>query len=85
MADLPPFDMRRLAPLCLAEHGDTCWLCGKPGATEADHVYPRASRGDDVSNLRPAHHGCRMGRIRRQHKSTAWLLPPTYSVVSRQW
>lgn len=36
-----------------AIHGDTCHLCGLPGADTVDHVVP----GDDhsLANLRPAH------------------------------
>ena len=36
-----------------------CWRCGKPGATTADHIIPRALGGsDELSNLRPAHARC---------------------------
>jgi hypothetical protein len=43
----------------LAEHGDTCHLCGHPGADSADHLQTRQARPDlmyVVANGRPAHH-----------------------------
>ncbi|MFL0579168.1 HNH endonuclease [Dietzia sp. 179-F 9C3 NHS] len=49
--------------LTLATHGDTCHLCGAPGATTADHVVPRALGGPDtLDNLRPAHAACNSSR-----------------------
>jgi hypothetical protein len=43
-----------------AIHGDVCWVCSHPGATQADHVIPMRPGGDpaaylDLDNLRPAH------------------------------
>lgn len=43
---------------CLQKHGDTCWLCGHPGATSLDHVHPVRDRPDlewNPDNHRPAH------------------------------
>lgn len=36
----------------------TCWICGHPGATQADHVIPVTERPElarELSNLRAAH------------------------------
>lgn len=54
---------RRLVLACLSTHGTTCHLCGRPGATTADHLIPRAKGGADVlANLRPAHSSCNSRR-----------------------
>ncbi|SDU50589.1 HNH endonuclease [Gordonia westfalica] len=54
---------RRLTALCLATYGDTCHLCGRPGATTADHLIPRSvSYDDSLANLRPAHQRCNSAR-----------------------
>lgn len=48
----------------LTRYGRTCHLCGKDGATTADHVVPR-SRGGlvyAVENGRPAHKVCNSRR-----------------------
>lgn len=41
-----------------------CWLCGRPGATTADHVVPLAMGGHpyDEANLRAAHRSCNSRR-----------------------
>lgn len=41
----------------LAEYGDICIICGRPGSNSADHVIPRAEGGAvyDLANLGPAH------------------------------
>ena len=41
-----------------------CWLCGRPGATTADHVVPLALGGHpyDEANLRAAHRSCNSRR-----------------------
>ncbi|QBZ73195.1 HNH endonuclease [Gordonia phage EricDab] len=50
---------RRMVALTLATFGTTCHLCGRPGATSADHLIPRSKGGLHVlSNLRPAHPSC---------------------------
>ncbi|WP_268746906.1 HNH endonuclease [Tomitella biformata] len=55
-----------------------CHLCGKPGATTADHVQPRSlGGGDGLDNLRPAHKACNSSRGNRPAVSAA---PP-----SRDW
>lgn len=53
--------------LTLAEYGTTCWLCGLPGATSADHVIPRSKGGAvyDLANLGPAHKRCNESRGNR--------------------
>lgn len=54
---------QRLTKLTLAVYGTTCHLCGKPGATTADHVVPRHNGGSDsIHNLRPAHSRCNSSR-----------------------
>lgn len=46
----------RMSKLVFATYGDTCWLCGHPGADTVDHVLPRHHGGThDLANLRPAH------------------------------
>ena len=40
---------------------DICWLCGKPGADEVDHILPLSQFPElahDLGNLRPAHKSC---------------------------
>lgn len=52
-----------LSRLVFARHGDTCWLCGLPGADTCDHMQSRALGGDDsLLNMRPAHQFCNSGR-----------------------
>lgn len=54
---------QKLAQLCLATYGDRCHLCGRRGATTADHVVPRSLGGaDELENLRPAHSSCNYSR-----------------------
>ncbi|MCG7231006.1 HNH endonuclease [Corynebacterium propinquum] len=53
----------RLRLLVIETYGDRCHLCGKRGATSADHVIPRSKGGDDsLDNLRPAHTSCNYAR-----------------------
>jgi hypothetical protein len=47
------YDINRV--ICLA-NSDRCWLCGHPGADQADHAIPVSMGGTSaLSNLRPAH------------------------------
>lgn len=47
----------------IAVYGDTCHLCGRPGATTRDHIIPYSHGGtDDLANLRPAHRSCNSRR-----------------------
>lgn len=47
----------------LEAYGDTCHLCGKPGAKSMDHVIPRSQGGKySLSNLRPSHAVCNQDR-----------------------
>lgn len=42
-----------------------CHLCGRPGATEVDHLIPASVAPDlryDPANLRPAHQSCNRRR-----------------------
>lgn len=58
---------QQFVALTLATYGDTCWLCGLPGADTADHVVPRSKGGAvyDVLNLAPAHRRCNEARGNR--------------------
>lgn len=74
--------------MVLAEYGDACHLCGRPGATTADHLTPRSQWGDDsLANTRPAHGRC--NRKRGTLPLEQWfelypITPPTYT-PSRDW
>jgi hypothetical protein len=61
-ADLPCWHgtyARTRTRATLTLRGRTCWLCGEPGATTADHRVPRSRGGDDeLTNLMPAHRAC---------------------------
>lgn len=40
-----------------------CWICGKDGASTADHLTARSRGGTDaLENLRPAHLACNAAR-----------------------
>ncbi|WP_375544243.1 HNH endonuclease [Pseudoclavibacter albus] len=60
-------EAQRYTALTLAHYGTTCWLCGLPGATTADHVIPRSRGGAvyDLANLAPAHKRCNESRGNR--------------------
>lgn len=52
-----------LTRLTVATYGTRCHLCGRDGATTADHVVPRSLGGtDELTNLRPAHSSCNYKR-----------------------
>ena len=54
---------RALTQATLARFGTVCHLCGREGATTADHIVPRSMGGDDaLDNLRPAHNRCNASR-----------------------
>lgn len=54
---------QELTAATLAAHGTVCHLCGRDGATTADHVLPRSAGGaDTLGNLRPAHASCNYAR-----------------------
>ncbi|PAJ70929.1 MULTISPECIES: HNH endonuclease [Corynebacterium] len=54
---------RALTLATLERYGSTCHLCGREGATTADHVIPRSHGGPDtLDNLRPAHSRCNSAR-----------------------
>lgn len=57
---------RRLTARIVRRDGGICHLCGKPGATSADHLVP-VSRGgtNDPSNLKAAHPYCNRVRSNR--------------------
>ena len=64
--------IRAMFALVVSTYGDSCWLCGTPGADSIDHVVPRAAGGgDDLANLRPAHRRCNSRRgVRPAHPVT---------------
>jgi len=50
---------RRKVAQVVARDGGICWICGRSGATSADHIVPRHDGGsDDLTNLRAAHVRC---------------------------
>ena len=50
---------RRTRALVLERDGGVCHLCGLPGATTVDHLWPAHLGGtDDLSNLAASHLGC---------------------------
>lgn len=54
---------QRWTAATLAHWGRTCHLCRQDGADSADHLIPRSKGGqDNLTNLRPAHHGCNSAR-----------------------
>ena len=56
----------KITAAVLAAYGDTCHLCGKPGATTRDHLIPYSLGGtDELTNLRPAHRRCNSKRGNR--------------------
>lgn len=66
-----------------AQHGDVCWLCGRPGADTVDHVLPLAMGGtNELANLRPAHgkkraycpgnYGRKSSPVEPPRRSRAW-------------
>jgi 5-methylcytosine-specific restriction endonuclease McrA len=47
---------KRIVATVIDHYDGICWLCGHPGALQADHVLQYAEGGDDsITNLRPAH------------------------------
>ncbi|WP_280429848.1 HNH endonuclease [Nocardia brasiliensis] len=83
---------RRAAALraaTLAEYGTICHLCGRPGATTADHVIPRSKGGpDSLDNLRPAHYSCNSSRGARSLEDWRVLHTPRRApqlAPSRKW
>lgn len=79
---------RRLVEATLARYGTVCHLCGRPGATTADHVIPRSAGGDDsIENLRPAHARCNSSRADRSLASwfEAHPMKRARAEPSRRW
>lgn len=79
----------RLLAVVLEVYGDTCHLCGRPGADSADHLTPRSRYGlDTLDNTRPAHNtpcNSRRGDMTLQRWFELYpITPPTYT-PSRDW
>jgi len=54
---------RRIVRAVVVRDAGICWLCGKQGATSADHVRRWADGGtDEMSNLRAVHVTCNKQR-----------------------
>lgn len=52
-----------IVPAVIERDGGWCHLCGRPGATTADHLVPWAHGGtDDMDNLAAAHIDCNRRR-----------------------
>lgn len=79
---------QRTRTLVLWLYGDTCWLCGQPGANSVDHVVPIQWGGAmwDLDNMRPAHLRCNQARGNRtrhvRHRNVPLSLANT---TSRSW
>ncbi|MFW0790092.1 HNH endonuclease [Gordonia sp. CPCC 205333] len=77
----------RLVALTLATFGRVCHLCGREGATTADHVIPRSKGGADaLFNLRPAHRRC--NQQRGDMPLNEWFAKHPINTIpppSRQW
>jgi 5-methylcytosine-specific restriction endonuclease McrA len=65
---LPKNWRTEIRPAAFERYGNTCHVCGLPGADEIDHLTP----GDDhsIENLRPVH-GWRTGLPCHKRKSSA--------------
>lgn len=77
-----------LTALVLATYGRRCHLCGRLGATTADHVVPRSKGGSDaLVNLRPAHLSCNSSRGNRSLDEWFALhpLPTARAAPSFDW
>ena len=67
--------------LVLGVYGDTCHICGDPGAWSVDHRTPRSFGGTDVlDNLRPTHLLCNQRR-----GTTPLATRPAPVVASSRW
>lgn len=61
---------RRLVSVVIARDRGVCHICGRAGATTADHVLALANGGtNDLENLKAAHKSCneRKGRTTDAH------------------
>lgn len=92
---MPEWSGRYAREVCarvFAAYGWTCHLCGRPGATTADHLIPRSKGGSDaLANLRPAHTSCNSARGDmdlpewfRRHPIDRDRLPPSRSWYTEQ-
>jgi 5-methylcytosine-specific restriction enzyme A len=61
------WEEQRRARRVLDRYLGWCHLCGKPGATEVDHVVPLAEGGpDDETNLAPIHDHCHRAKTQAE-------------------
>ncbi|AJC53983.1 HNH endonuclease [Streptomyces sp. 769] len=62
-----PSDWRTRRKQCLMRDRWTCYLCGAPGADEADHLVPVSRGGShELDNLRAVHKGCHRLKTMRE-------------------
>jgi 5-methylcytosine-specific restriction endonuclease McrA len=75
---------QRIVAMIVLRDGGVCHLCGRPGATSADHVVALADGGGNwPSNLRAAHPHCNYGKNAR--RSSALRDHATRSRPQRAW
>lgn len=63
--DRTGWERQKIARAVVKRDRGICHWCGKPGATEADHVVELADGGaDDPANMRAIHHDCNLEKMR---------------------
>jgi 5-methylcytosine-specific restriction protein A len=68
-----PINWPALRVMVLERDGRICWICGKPGADQVDHVLPVSRGGSDhPNNLAPVHaHPCHAAKSAREGSAAA--------------
>jgi 5-methylcytosine-specific restriction endonuclease McrA len=70
--------------MVVARDGGICHICGRPGATSADHVVALADGGSNFpSNLRASHRTCNYAKNARRSSELRDRAPHT--TPSRVW